>query len=287
MALAGCCASSQRSRTLSAAPPSAATPLVDSRSQRASRRGACAEWLVVATAFGSSRDVGLFDALAHVDAEEGTAAAPTTASGAAGAATRSRASSPQGRRRQQRSRHHLDHHQRRPRRRRRRARRSGSTPRRTCARWRVVASARRGRTMTAGASAAEQCRPSMKNVLSKLMLKVWAIDEGPTTLVDKWLARDDFIGAYTFATKGNAAVCAPIFSSDDDKFLKLACDWSAAGGFGIGASIVQEIMVTAAGRALHQRCCRRASPGRARCAAPALPRTGWSSHTDAQVMQNR
>ena len=74
------------------------------------------------------------------------------------------------------------------------------------------------------ASAAEQCRPSMKNVLSKLMLKVWAIQEGPTTLVDKWLARDDFIGAYTFTTKGNAAVCAPIFSSDDDKFLKLACD---------------------------------------------------------------
>ena len=173
--------------------------------------------------------MGLFDALAHVDAEEGTAAAPATASRAVDAAlafarvvtarpevpaalapppppppAAPAASAKKGTKERQYTEEDV----------------------REAAR-RIVASARRGRTMTAGASAAEQRRPSMKNVLSRLMLKVWAIDEGPTALVDKWLARDDFIGAYTFPTKGNAAVCAPIFSSDDDKFLKLACDWSA------------------------------------------------------------
>ena len=61
---------------------------------------------------------------------------------------------------------------------------------------RLVASARRGKSMRAAEAARLEGAPSMRSVLSGLMTRVWAVREGPTCLVDKWLARDDLIAAW-------------------------------------------------------------------------------------------
>jgi len=85
----------------------------------------------------------------------------------------------------------------------------------------------------------------MRSVLSGLMTRVWAVREGPTSLVDKWLARDDLIAAWNFEKKGNPSFDEQAYFTDDDSaFLRLSCDWSLAAGFGLDASMVRDIMAS-------------------------------------------
>ena len=59
----------------------------------------------------------------------------------------------------------------------------------------------------------------MTTTLVRLMEEVLAIGDGPTSYIDKWLARKDYIASYQLPVKGNPAFEEQRYFSDDDEQL--------------------------------------------------------------------
>lgn len=108
---------------------------------------------------------------------------------------------------------------------------------------RILAAGKNGSSLSAAKAAADEGASTMRSTVTRLMEEVWAIRWGATEHVDRWMARHDHIDAYTFPEEGNASFALDrIFSADEEKLLASMCEWAAAGGFGLDAPAVRNIM---------------------------------------------